>query len=232
MSAIVRSPCTAVNVATQRTVYKQIDQSASATDYQAYSKCALALAFNRPATSIGGEDLPCRPIKLGTVEHLIGAFPFHVVRQDDGQQSILARFVVQGLGRLDCQGGMQPELVKLQFSPRLVRIVGPLLHAGQAVSLLSGRSFAFLLLGRCRLVECSLGMDMADEVNVGRQVREDALTSVGAVTGDDDLIVGEPLSHHVDEVQSQLRPGAMIRILLGLGGFLLALFPLRTLLPL
>ena len=33
-------------------------------------------------------------------------------------------------------------------------------------------------------------MHMADEVNVGRQVREDALTAVGAVTGDDDLLVG------------------------------------------
>ena len=42
---------------------------------------------------------------------------------------------------------------------------------------------------------------MADEVNVGRQVREDALTAVGAVTGDDDLIVGKPLGHHDDEFQ-------------------------------
>ena len=38
---------------------------------------------------------------------------------------------------------------------------------------------------------------MADEMNVGRQVREDALTAVGAVTGDDDLIVGEPLGHQM-----------------------------------
>jgi hypothetical protein len=96
---------------------------------------------------------------------------------------------------------MQPELVKIEFSPRLVRIFGPLLHAGQAVSLFAGRSFAFFFLGRRRLVECSIGMHMADEVNVGRQVREDALTAVGAVTGDDDLIVGEPLGHHDDEFQ-------------------------------
>src|SRR5271157_6117965 len=47
-------------------------------------------------------------------------------------------------------------------------------------------------------------MHMADEVNVGRQVREDALTSVGAVTGDDDLIVGEPLGHHDDEFRPRL----------------------------
>src|SRR5208282_2427186 len=43
MSAIVRSPCAAVNVATQRTLYKQTAQGASVTDYQAYSKYALAL---------------------------------------------------------------------------------------------------------------------------------------------------------------------------------------------
>ena len=73
---------------------------------------------------------------------------------------------------------------------------------------------------------------MADEVNVGRQVREDALAAVGAVTGDDDLLVGEPLGHHDDEFQGQFRPGAMIRIVLGFGGFLLALFPLRILFPL
>ena len=96
---------------------------------------------------------------------------------------------------------MQPELVKLEFRPRSVRIVGPLLHAGQPVPFLAGRSFAFFFLGRRRLVECSIGMHMADEVNVGRQVREDALTAVGGVTGDDDLLVGEPLGHHDDEFQ-------------------------------
>src|SRR5271157_1051148 len=87
-------------------------------------------AFNGPATSIGREYLPRRPIKLGTIEHLIWAFSFHVARQNDGQQSILSRLVVQGLDRLDRQCGMQPELVELEFSPRSVRIVGPLLHTG------------------------------------------------------------------------------------------------------
>ena len=96
---------------------------------------------------------------------------------------------------------MQPELVKLEFRPRSVRIVGPLLHAGQPVPFLAGRSFAFFFLGRRRLAAGSIGMHMADEVNVGRQVREDALTAVGAVTGDDDLLVGEPLGHHDDEFQ-------------------------------
>ena len=134
-------------------------------------------AFNGPATSIGRQDFPRRPIKLRTVEHLIGTFPFHVARQDDGQKSVLSRLVVQGLDRLDLQGGMQPELVKLEFRPRSVRIVGPLLHAGQPVPFLAGRSFAFFFLGSRRLVEGSIGMHMADEVNVGRQVREDALTA-------------------------------------------------------
>ena len=100
------------------------------------------------------ELVPLVLFKLRTVEHLIGTFPFHVVRQDDGQKSVLSRLVVQGLDRLDLQGGMQPELVKLEFRPRSVRIVGPLLHAGQPVPFLAGRSFAFFFLGSagCRVL--------------------------------------------------------------------------------
>jgi len=135
--------------------------------------------------------------------------------------------LIQSLDRLDRQGGMQPELVKLEFSPRLARIIGPLLHPGQLVSFLAGRSFGFLSFGRRRFVERSLGMDMADEMNIGGQMRENALTAVGAVAGDEDLLVGEPLGHHDDEFQGQFRSSAMIRIVLGFGGFLLALFPLR-----
>ena len=102
-------------------------------------------AFDRPAAGIGREDLPRRPIELGAVEHLIGAFPFQVAHQDDGQKSVPSRLVVQGLDRLDRQGGMQPELVELEFRPGSVRVVGPLLHAGQPVPFLAGRSFAFSL---------------------------------------------------------------------------------------
>src|SRR5271157_6626633 len=47
MSAIVRSPCTAMNVTTQRTLYKQTAHGANVTDYQAYSKCALALGVTK-----------------------------------------------------------------------------------------------------------------------------------------------------------------------------------------
>ena len=62
-------------------------------------------------------------------------------------------------------------------------------------------------------------MDMADEVNVGRQMTEDALAAVGAVAGDDDLVVGEPPGGQVDQFQGQFRSGAMIGIVLGLGRF-------------
>ena len=73
---------------------------------------------------------------------------------------------------------------------------------------------------------------MADEMNVGGQIRENALASVGTVAGDHDLIVGEPLGHQDDEFQGQFGPSSMIRIVLGFGGFLLAFFPLRILFPL
>jgi hypothetical protein len=42
-------------------------------------------------------------------------------------------------------------------------------------------------------------MNMADEMNVGRQIREDALAIVGAVARENDLIVGVPLNYQVDK---------------------------------
>ena len=65
---------------------------------------------------------------------------------------------------------------------------------------------------------------MADEVNVRRQMREDALAPVGTVAGEDDLVVGIPLSHQLDEFEGQLGSSAMIGI--GLGGFAPTLLPL------
>ena len=62
-------------------------------------------------------------------------------------------------------------------------------------------------------------MDMADEMDVGRQMREDALAAIGAVAGDDDLVVGEPLGDQFDQLQGEFGSRAMIRIVLGLGGF-------------
>ena len=67
---------------------------------------------------------------------------------------------------------------------------------------------------------------MADEMNVGRQIREDALATVGAVTRENDLVVGVPLSHHIDKFAGQFRSGTMIGTGLGFGGSAAALFPL------
>ena len=48
-------------------------------------------------------------------------------------------------------------------------------------------------------------------------MRQDASTTIGAVTEHDDLIVGEPAGHQLDEFQGQFRSGAMIGIGLGFG---------------
>ena len=65
---------------------------------------------------------------------------------------------------------------------------------------------------------------MADEVNVGRQMGENAFASVGAVAGENDLVVGVPLGHQLDEFEGQLRPSAVVGI--GLGGFAATLLTL------
>ena len=65
---------------------------------------------------------------------------------------------------------------------------------------------------------------MADEVNVGGQMRENALAPVGTVAGEDDLVVGVPLGHQLNEFEGQLGSSAMIGI--GLGGFAPPLLPL------
>ena len=65
--------------------------------------------------------------------------------------------------------------------------------------------------GGRRFVECPLGMDVADEVNVLGQVGEHALAAVGAIAGDDeDLVVGEPGRRQFDEFDGQFRAGAMV----------------------
>ena len=58
-----------------------------------------------------------RPLELGAVEHLIGSFPLQVTHQDDGQESVPPGLVVQRLDRLDLHGGMESELIELQFGP-------------------------------------------------------------------------------------------------------------------
>ena len=96
-------------------------------------------AFNRPAVGVCCQDLACAPIQLGAVEHLIGTFPFQVAHQDDRQLTVSAGLVVESLGGLDGQRGMQPELVEFEPSPGLGWILGPLGHARQSGPFLSRR---------------------------------------------------------------------------------------------
>ena len=169
-------------------------------------------AFNRPAVGVRCQDLACAPIQFGAVEHLIGAFPFQVAHQDDRQLAVSACLVVESLDGFDGERGMQSELIEFEPSPRLGWIFGPLLHARETGPFLSRRSLASLLLDGGTFVKRALGMNMADEVNVSRQMRENALASVGAVAGEDDLVVGVPLSHQLNEFEGQLRSSAMIGI--------------------
>ena len=81
-----------------------------------------------------------------------------------------------------------------------------------------------ILRKECEALSTHNQLDMADEVNVGGQMRENAVAPVGAVTGKDDLVVGVPLSHQLNELEGQLRSSAMIGI--GLRGFAWSLLPL------
>src|SRR5262249_57420531 len=70
-------------------------------------------------------------------EGLVGPAPLDVADQDDPQQPVLARLVVQGPDRLDLERGVQAVVVELQGLPR--RGVGcPLGQARAAVPLLAG----------------------------------------------------------------------------------------------
>src|SRR5208283_3370395 len=53
-----------------------------------------------------------------------------------------------------------------------------------------------------------------------------ALTTIGAVAGDNDLVIGKPRGDQNDEFQGQFRSSAMVRIVLGAGCFPLALLSL------
>src|SRR5205823_3496163 len=128
--------------------------------------------------SIGGEDLAGIPVELGAVEHLIGPLTLKVPRQDDGQKTLAAGLVVQGLLGFDLQDGMESELVEGEFRPGLFDVGRPCGHARQTRTLLARGPFAFSRGWRWRGVEGTFGMDMADEVDVGREVRQDALAAV------------------------------------------------------
>jgi hypothetical protein len=53
--------------------------------------------------------------------------------------------------------------------------------------------------------------------DVGQQMRENAFASVGAVAGEDDLVVGVRLGHRLNEFEGQL--GSSVVVGIGLGGF-------------
>ena len=171
-------------------------------------------AFDGPAAGVGGENLPGSPVQFGAVEHLIGTLPLQIAHQDDGQQPVATGFVVQGLDRLDRESGMEPELIEVESNPGLARVLGPLLHGRQSLPFLAGRPSGLGRPGRCRFIERSLGMDVADELDLGREFREDTPPAVGAVTREHDLIVREPLGHQFHEFEGQVRPSAMVRIVL------------------
>ena len=67
---------------------------------------------------------------------------------------------------------------------------------------------------------------MADEMNVGRQMRKNAFAPVSAVAGEDDLVVGVPLGHQPDEFEGQLGSSAMIGLGFGLEDLPRLFFPL------
>src|SRR4029077_19091073 len=134
---------------------------------------------NRPTTGVGREDLTRVPVELGAVEHLVGPAALLVADQNDRQQAVAARLVVEGLDRLDGQSGMEAELVEFEFGPGLLGVLGPRGHAGKATSSPAGPppGLGVRFGPRCRFVERSLGMDVADEVNVFGQVAEHALAA-------------------------------------------------------
>ena len=127
---------------------------------------------------------------------------------------------------------MQPELVEAQGRPGLLRVRRPLGHARQTVPLLAGWSALTLAPRRGHVEERGVGRDPADEMDVGGEMRQDALTTISTVTEHDDLIVGEPAHHQADEFQGQFRSGAVVGIGLGFrldpapGRFPLAFLPL------
>ena len=53
---------------------------------------------------------------------------------------------------------------------------------------------------------------MADEVNVGGEVGQDALAAVSAVAANEDLVVRKPFSDQVDQFAGQFRTSAMVGI--------------------
>ena len=157
--------------------------------------------------------MPRLPVELGAVEHLVGTFAVAVARQDDGQEALTAGLVVEGLLGLDLQDGMQAELIEGRVSSRVGWRRRPI-RSCRADDRLSCVARPLLLseAGRRRSVQGAFGMDMADEVDVAGQVRQHALAAVGAVAGDEDVVVGKPGGDQGNQLDGQLGSGAMVGI--------------------
>ncbi len=96
---------------------------------------------------------------------------------------------------------MKPELVKFQFGPGLLGVLGPGGHAGKPGPFFAGPPLGLgVRIGlRGRFIKRPLGMDMADEVDVLGQVSQHTLAAVGTVAGDDEGVVGKPARRQLDE---------------------------------
>src|SRR5262249_30985114 len=149
-------------------------------------------AFDGPAIGVGGQDLPSVPVEFRAVEQVVRSLALEITRQDDIQETLTTRLVIEGLLAFDGQAGMEAKLIEVEFGPRLGRIVRPGGHTGQTVAFFAGRAFALGGAWRSRSVERTLGVNMADQVNVGGQFRQDALAAVGAVSADEDVVVRKP----------------------------------------
>ena len=55
-------------------------------------------------------------------------------------------------------------------------------------------------------------MDVANEVNIGWKIREDALAAISAVASEHNLVVGEPFGCQLDEFACQFGSSAMVGI--------------------
>ena len=64
--------------------------------------------LHTPPRGVMGQDRPRVPVSPRAVEHLIGAASLAVPDQEDRQQPVLARLVVQGPDRLDLELRVQP----------------------------------------------------------------------------------------------------------------------------
>src|SRR5512142_396364 len=157
------------------------------------------------------QDQPRVPVRPCAVEHLVGTPPCKIADQNDRQQPNLTRLVVQRPDRLDLELRMQAVPVELQLLPRR-RVGRPFGHAGEPGPLLACRPPLLREPRRRRLVQRRVGGNPADQVDVPRQVPQDALAAVGAVAADDDRPPREQLREPLDQRHGQLGAGAVVRV--------------------